>query len=83
LKWAKRVSKRDSKVLKGKTALSLSDHSRHVAAGFGSRRQHVLNEIMKLDDSELSEMWSVHQRHQKKLAKKRLELQTRPSLTSL
>mmetsp|Transcript_1939 Transcript_1939/g.2205 ORF Transcript_1939/g.2205 Transcript_1939/m.2205 type:complete len:1317 (+) Transcript_1939:143-4093(+) len=35
-----------------------------------NRRQRILTEIMNLDDSELANLWSVHQRYKKKLAKK-------------
>ncbi|KAG7362668.1 hypothetical protein IV203_026028 [Nitzschia inconspicua] len=73
LKVAKKVAKRVSKASNKKAELSVSDHSRHGRVGFGNRRQ-LLGEIMKLDDAELSELWSVHQRYKKKLAKKRGEV---------
>jgi hypothetical protein len=36
-----------------------------------TRRQEIMTQLMKLDDNKLDELWSVHQKHEKKLAKKR------------
>jgi hypothetical protein len=36
-----------------------------------TRRQEIMIELTKLDDNELDELWSVNQKHLKKLAKKR------------
>ena len=66
LKVAKTITKRHSKHRARK-----SNHN--LATPSNSRRQEILCEIMSLDDSELSELWTVHQRYQRKLAKKRSE----------
>jgi hypothetical protein len=34
-----------------------------------SRRQEIMNDVMKLSDAELDELWSLHQKHKRKLAK--------------
>jgi hypothetical protein len=75
LEMAKRISncKRDSKVLKRKSSLATTNHAIGLSRSSTSRRQEILTEIMKLKDEELSELWTVHQRYQKKLAKKRGE----------
>jgi hypothetical protein len=74
VKMAKKISKRDSKVAKRKSTLATSSHgNQQVASDLACRRQQILSDVMKLDDAELSELWSVHQRYQKKLAKKRNE----------
>lgn len=62
LKTAKKISKRDSRSSSGKKRTNMLDLS--------NRRERILTEIMKLDDGELANLWSVHQRYQKKLAKK-------------
>ncbi|KAL3925199.1 MAG: hypothetical protein SGILL_000572 [Bacillariaceae sp.] len=71
LKMAKQISKRDAKVSKRNPSLTSSNHAKDLSLGSANYRQDVLTEIMKLDDGELSELWSVHQRYQKKLAKRR------------
>jgi hypothetical protein len=73
LRMAKKVAKRNSKEDKKRSTSTSSSHGGQRASNFESRRQKILSEIMKLDDGELSELWSVHQRYQKKLAKKRNE----------
>jgi hypothetical protein len=73
LKMAKKIAKRDAKATKRRSGLSSSTHDAQEAGNSTNRRQKILTEIMKLDDEELAEMWSVHQRYQKKLAKKRNE----------
>ena len=62
LKTAKKITKRDAKSSTNKKHGKILDTA--------DRRQRILTEIMKLDDSELTNLWSVHQRYQKKLAKK-------------
>jgi hypothetical protein len=74
LKLAKKISGGGSKVSQRNAALSLSDHSNQSIPGFESRRHKVLNEILKMDDEQLAELWSVHQRYQKKVSKKRRDL---------
>ena len=68
LKMSKKISKKSKNEsrrnsnhapIKGGT---VNDHN--------NRRQRILTEIMKMDDSELTNLWSVHQRYQKRLAKK-------------
>ena len=61
LKTAKKITKRDAKS---------SNKRRGKILDSANRRERILTEIMKLDDSELTNLWSVHQRYQKKLAKK-------------
>ena len=36
-----------------------------------NRRQQILREVLKFDDAELDELWSLHQKNKRKLAKKR------------
>ncbi len=72
LKTAKKISKRDAKTTSKKKS---SSHvslltSRTSILDSANRREQILTEIMKLDDCELTNLWSVHQRYQKKLAKK-------------
>ena len=62
LKTAKKVSRRDTRSSTGKKRAKMLDSA--------NRRERIMTEIMKLDDSELANLWSVHQRYQKKLAKK-------------
>ncbi len=69
LKTAKKVSKRCAKAT-GKKKSSSHLTSRTSILDSANRRERILTEIMKLDDSELTNLWSVHQRYQKKLAKK-------------
>mmetsp|Transcript_14160 Transcript_14160/g.34094 ORF Transcript_14160/g.34094 Transcript_14160/m.34094 type:complete len:287 (-) Transcript_14160:40-900(-) len=66
LKAAKTITKRHSKHRARKSNHKLTTSS-------NNRRQEILSEIMSLDDTELSELWTVHQRYQRKLAKKRGE----------
>lgn len=74
LKMAKKISKRDSKLASSMTGLaSTSLHGGDTSTSSGRRRQQILSEIMKLDDAEMKELWTVHQRYQRKLAKKRHE----------
>jgi len=73
LKMAKKITKREAKEAKRGLSLALSTHGSQVTRNSSNRRQQVLSEIMKLDDSELADLWSVHQRYQRKLAKKRNE----------
>eukprot|EP00536_Pseudo-nitzschia_multiseries_P017609 jgi/Psemu1/225816/e_gw1.1672.29.1 len=85
LKMAKKISKRSLKITSKK---KLSDRPHSVSSREDSlvdsanRRQNILTEIMKLDDSELSSLWSVHQRYQKKLAKKLQEERNQGKLRS-
>ena len=69
LKTAKKVSKRYAKAT-GKKKSSSHLTSRTSILDSANRRERILTEIMKLDDSELTNLWSVHQRYQKKVAKK-------------
>jgi hypothetical protein len=72
LKTAKKITRRISKATgKKKTSSHLSSLSSRVSLlDSANRRQRILTEIMKLDDGELTNLWSVHQRYEKKLAKK-------------
>jgi len=72
LKTAKKISKRDAKASSKKKSSShvSSLPSRTSILDSANRRERIVTEIMKLDDSELTNLWSVHQRYQKKLAKK-------------
>jgi len=72
LKTAKRTNKRLAKSARKKKSSSQigSLPSRELLLDSANRRQRILTEIMKLDDSELTNLWSVHQRYQKKLAEK-------------
>lgn len=79
LKMAKKITKRHSKTSSKKK--SSNNHSLVSSRGNGHAadsvilRQRILTEIMKLDDGELTNLWSVHQRYLKKLAKKLREEQ--------
>jgi len=77
LKMAKKITKRSMKSTSKKKLLgnSHTSSSRLSFLDAASRRQHIFTEIMKLDDDELTNLWSVHQRYQKKLAKKLREEQ--------
>uniref|UniRef100_A0A7S4ABL3 Uncharacterized protein n=1 Tax=Pseudo-nitzschia australis TaxID=44445 RepID=A0A7S4ABL3_9STRA len=72
LKMAKKITKRTAKVTSKKklNGRHPSLSSRENLLDASSRRHNILTEIMKLDDAELSNLWSVHQRYKKKLAKK-------------
>jgi hypothetical protein len=70
LKMAKKISKKDSKISKRKSNQTTSFHNSASSISSGDRRQQILSEIMKLDDRELTELWAVHQRYQRKVAKK-------------
>jgi hypothetical protein len=72
LKTAKKITRRISKATGKKKVSGSSGHhlSRTSLLDAADRRQRILTEIMKLDDGELTNLWSVHQRYQKKLAKK-------------
>lgn len=67
-KFTRRISKATSKKKSCSRLSSLS--SRASLLDSANRRQRILTEIMKLDDGELTNLWSVHQRYQKKLAQK-------------
>lgn len=74
LKTAKKITKKASNTTSKKK--SSNGHFSSFPSPRGSlmdsanRRQKILTEIMKLDDTELTKLWSVHQRYQKKLAKR-------------
>lgn len=71
LKMAKKIAKKDAKFSKKKPVNDSSGHnSTTTHIGSGGRRQQILSEIMKLDDRELAELWAVHHRYQRKVAKK-------------
>jgi len=72
LKTAKKITRRMSKATGKKKLSGSGGHhlSRTSLLDAADRRQRILTEIMKLDDGELTNLWSVHQRYQKKLAKK-------------
>jgi hypothetical protein len=72
LKTAKKITRRISKATSRKKSSShiSSLSSRASLLDSANRRQRILTEIMKLDDGELTNLWSVHQRYQKKLAQK-------------
>jgi hypothetical protein len=76
----RRIKSVDKGILKVAKTLTTRDlkHNRLRKSSRSSttpsnRRQEILSEIMSLDDTELSELWTVHQRYQRKLAKKRNE----------
>ncbi len=52
------------------------------STGARTRREYVMTELMKLDDRELNELWTVHQRHIKKRVKKRGSNDSTPLLGS-
>jgi hypothetical protein len=71
LKTAKKIMKRNSKnIISKRRSSSHASLPRDSIFESSNRRQRILTEIMKLDDSDLTNLWSVHQRYQKKLAKK-------------
>jgi hypothetical protein len=70
----------DKGLLKAAKVLSKAESKRHHtrksdlgSTSSNNRRQEILSEIMSLDDTELIELWTVHLRYQRKLAKKRSE----------
>jgi hypothetical protein len=64
LKMAKKLSK-SAKLSKKK--------QRRDTSGPTPRRQEIMTELMKLDANEMDELWSLHQKHQRKLARKAQE----------
>lgn len=71
LRTAKKIVKRNSKnIISKRRSSNYASLPRDSIFESSNRRQRILTEIMKLDDSDLTNLWSVHQRYQKKLAKK-------------
>lgn len=66
LKMAKKLSKRSTN-----HSTSRRLNSKRSPSQGSTRRQKIMTALMKLDNSELDELWAAHQRHQRKLAKKR------------
>jgi hypothetical protein len=65
LKMAKKLSK---------SAKSSSSRRKYQRAESRlSRRRELMAQVMKLDDNELDDLWSLHQKHKKKLAKKAMQ----------
>ena len=66
------VNKGIVKIAKKLARSSKSSRKKTSRGDFHStRRQEIMTELMKLDDNELDELWSVHQKHLKKVAKKK------------
>ena len=63
-----KIAKKMAKAAKASGKKHLQPHREPSSIG----RQEIMTQLMKLDDSELDELWSVHQKHQRKLAKKRI-----------
>jgi len=84
VKIAKKITKRSLKITSKKKSSDrhTSTSSREHLTTSATRRHSILTEIMKLDDTELSNLWSVHQRYQKKLAKKLQEERNEGKLRS-
>eukprot|EP00980_Cylindrotheca_fusiformis_P000476 scaffold119_cov131-Cylindrotheca_fusiformis.AAC.6 len=66
----KGIAKRAKKL--SKSSRGALKHNPALAAPRGSRRQEILRELLQLDGDELDELWSLHQKHQRKLARKRV-----------
>ena len=74
LKIARKVRKAKQKSFRANihTAGSRSNSSRSITSAndsSNSRRREIMNEFMKMTDIELEELWSLKQKHKKKLAK--------------
>jgi hypothetical protein len=65
----KGIAKRAKKMAKSSKAAS--KHKPLREASSMNRRQQILREMMKFDDSDLDELWALHQKHKRKLAKER------------
>ena len=63
LKMAKKVSKASKS--------SRRKHVRKAESSTNTRRHELMTEFLRLDDAELEEMWSSHQKNLRKLAKRR------------
>ena len=66
LKMAKKLSKSSKSVVLGKGRTSNRSSTESL-----TRRQKIMADLMQLDNTELDELWAIHQRHQRKLVKKR------------
>jgi hypothetical protein len=65
-KGIKKIAKKISK-----KSLTTSKQKLNNDANEMTKRQQILKEILKFDDKELDELWALHQKNKRKLARKR------------
>lgn len=65
----KGIAKRAKKL--AKSSRVSSEQNKPLGASGVSRRQQILKELLRFDEGELDELWSLHLKHKRKLAKRR------------